>query len=204
MAKKKKQRRGFFRRGGPGGGGGGASRAITRVIEVPRAAPPLVVAAPRPRFAYRRGSNSPIGNVIAVAAGGVIGAGAAGLLYRAGMSPYTVGTVIGTAGGVGMAVLRGKARWASAGIAAAGAGQIALTYLSRRTAQQAQGQQARPPGGRQAIDASDVIEAFNQARQAAAFSAEQLAQQQAAAAQAAQYQAAAQAAGMGAAMGGMG
>jgi len=164
-----------------------------------RPVPVATMMAPRnaARPQRRNGSNSTsptLGNVLAAAAGGIVGAGMAGMLFRAGLNPYLAGGVT-TASGVAVATLAsGRVRWFGAGVAASGAGQVAMTFLSRRTQQQTIQQQPgadlrRPQA--QGLSPAHVLEAFHQARNAAAQSAEALQAQQYADAQQAAHQAAA-------------
>jgi hypothetical protein len=113
-----------------------------------------------------------LGNVamkqtMAALAGGAGGALIGGLAVRAGIRPETAALGLMVGGGVAALTASGLTRYAAGGVAAAGAGQVALAWLAKRpTEQQKLASSADADKPRQGLgDGSDaVLEAFNAAR----------------------------------------
>jgi hypothetical protein len=78
-----------------------------------------------------RGDAPDFGNMLAGVLGGGIGALAGGLLVRWDVNPTLAAVVMTVGGGVAAYTMDGKARAAAAGLAAAGAGQLALAMLAK-------------------------------------------------------------------------
>lgn len=101
-----------------------------------------------------RGDAPDFGNMVAGVLGGGIGALAGGLLVRWDVNPTLAAVVMTVGGGVAAYTMDGKARAAAAGLAAAGAGQLALAMLSKgddkkpddKLAEAKPRQAALPPG----------------------------------------------------------
>ncbi len=98
-----------------------------------------------------RGNAPDLGNMIAGVIGGGLGALAGGLLVRWDLNPTLVSVVMTVGGGVAAYTMDGKARSAAAGIAAAGAGQLALALAARTSTKKADDEKkpanaALPPG----------------------------------------------------------
>lgn len=79
-----------------------------------------------------RGDAPDMGNMFAGIVGGGLGALAGGLLVRWDVNPTLAAVVMTVGGGVAAYTMDGKARAAAAGLAAAGAGQLALAMLANR------------------------------------------------------------------------
>ena len=90
---------------------------------------------PRPRTTRRRRlRNAPPPNLdttLASALGGGGGAVLGGVLANKGWDPTTIAIAMTLGGGVGAYMLDGNARIAANGLAAAGAGQLALSLLAK-------------------------------------------------------------------------
>src|SRR5688572_15928938 len=102
-----------------------------------------------------RGEAPDLGNMVAGVIGGGLGALAGGLLVRWDVNPTLAAVVMTVGGGVAAYTMDGKARAAAAGLAAAGAGQLALAMLAKssekKPEQLAEGEKkprdlALPPG----------------------------------------------------------
>ncbi len=78
-----------------------------------------------------RGNAPDLGNMVAGVVGGGLGALAGGLLVRWDVNPTLAAVAMTVGGGVAAYTMDGKARAAAAGIAAAGAGQLALAMLHK-------------------------------------------------------------------------
>ena len=78
-----------------------------------------------------RGDAPDFGNMLAGVLGGGLGALAGGLLVRWDVNPTLAAVVMTVGGGVAAYTMDGKARAAAAGLAAAGAGQLALAMLAK-------------------------------------------------------------------------
>lgn len=78
-----------------------------------------------------RGDAPDLGNMVAGILGGGLGALAGGLLVRWDINPTLAAVVMTVGGGVAAYTMDGKARAAAAGLAAAGAGQLALAMLAK-------------------------------------------------------------------------
>ncbi len=109
----------------------------------------------------RRGSTA-LKTALAGVAGGAAGALAGALMTRAGVSPKVSAAGITVAGAVGAMTLTGPARAACGGAAAAGAGQMALSWLAAKQAQ-APAQVAAPGAPRQ-LASADIARAFGDVR----------------------------------------
>ena len=84
-----------------------------------------------------------------------------GLLVRAGVKPTTAAVGVTVAGAVAGSTLKGTMRLAAGGAAAAGAGQLALTWLASQ-----QGANALPEAkAKRNLERVDVEEAFDRARE---------------------------------------
>jgi hypothetical protein len=101
-------------------------------------------------------------NAAAAVVGGATGAMVGGLLVRAGVKPTTAAVGVTVAGAVAASTMKGMTRLAAGGAAAAGAGQLALTWLASHSEKQA----AAPalPAKRN-LDQADVDAAFDRARE---------------------------------------
>ncbi len=140
--------------------------AVQRRAPAPRARA-RAPAAPARRRPARRKSNVALKNGVAALVGGASGALAGGLLVKAGVKPTTAAVGVTVAGAVGTMTLTGTSRAVSAGVASAGAGQLALGWLA--TVRNAQPVQVLPPQLPNAaeierLDAIDVDDMFRQAR----------------------------------------
>ena len=124
------------------------------------------MAAKKKKEPPRRGkSNAALKNGVAALVGGAGGALVGGLLVKAGVKPTTAAVGVTVAGGVGAFTLTGAARAASTGVAAAGAGQLALGWLAKVRQGLPAGEQLpqQLPAAHEHIDI-DVNDAFRQAR----------------------------------------
>jgi hypothetical protein len=81
-------------------------------------------------------------DVSAALVGGASGSLAVSLLNRAGVRPEIAATVVGVAGGLGAVALGGTARRIALGVAATGAGHLALGWLVARAQQAAEARAA--------------------------------------------------------------
>ena len=86
-------------------------------------------AARRPRAAGKDDDEIDVGTILAAVGGGLGGAFAGGWLASRGWTEEAVSAVMAVGGGVAAALTDGPARVASMGVAAAGAGQFALTLF---------------------------------------------------------------------------
>ena len=77
-----------------------------------------------------RGAAPDFGTMVAGVAGGALGALAGGMLVRWDINPTLAAVVMTVGGGVAAYTMGGKGRAAAAGLAAAGAGQLALAMLA--------------------------------------------------------------------------
>jgi len=102
--------------------------AIRQAAPRARARAPAPVARRAPR---RNRSNVALKNGVAALVGGAGGALAGGLLVKAGIKPTSAAVGITVAGAVGTITLTGTSRAVSAGVASAGAGQLALGWLAK-------------------------------------------------------------------------
>lgn len=142
-------------------------KALQRRAPAPRARARAPAAAPARRPARRKKSNAALKNGVAALVGGAGGALAGGLLVKAGVKPTTAAVGVTVAGAVGTITLTGTSRAVSAGIASAGAGQLALGWLA--TVRNAHPEQAFPqqlPSASEIeqLDVLDVDDMFRQAR----------------------------------------
>lgn len=97
------------------------------------AAPVIVTPAPRRRsYRPRRAPPPDMGTTFASAAGGGGGALLGGYLANRGWDPEMVALAMAVGGGVGAYTLDGNWRIAANGLAAAGAGQLALALMAER------------------------------------------------------------------------
>lgn len=92
------------------------------------------IAAPRPRRRNSNRTNTAINTAIAATLGGAVGAVGGGLLVRSGVKPSTAAIAITGAGAVGATMTKGMMRAALGGVAASGAGQLALSWVARQSA----------------------------------------------------------------------
>ena len=95
--------------------------------------------------------------------GGVAGSMVGGLLVRAGVKPTTAAVGVTVAGTVGASTMKGMGRLAAGGAAAAGAGQLALAWLSNQSKPKAPAPAAALPKKRNA--GPDIESAFERARE---------------------------------------
>lgn len=109
-------------------------------------------------------------NGLAAVAGGAVGSVVGGLLVRSGVRPQTATIGMLAAGGVGAMTMKGAGRYASFGVAAAGAGQLALTALAKQEqkavagkAKQLAGRPANALPSAEVIDDDDLWEAYTEA-----------------------------------------
>jgi hypothetical protein len=106
----------------------------------------------------------PLAHIAAGLAGGAAGAAAGGLLVKAGLGPTLSAGIVTAAGGAGAYFFDGYPRSASVGVAASGAGQLALTLMAKKPAE-AHGH-GRKPGGkrRNELPPAEVYRAMEEAR----------------------------------------
>jgi hypothetical protein len=99
-----------------------------------------------------RGDAPDLGNMVAGIVGGGLGALAGGLLVRWDVNPTLAAVVMAVGGGVAAYTMDGKARAAAAGVAAVGAGQLAVALMRRdhkdedKLAEKPANVRALPPG----------------------------------------------------------
>ena len=99
-------------------------------------------------------------NAAAAVVGGATGAMVGGLLVRAGVKPTTAAVGVTVAGAVAASTMKGMTRLAAGGAAAAGAGQLALTWLA------SQGETAAVKTAvKRNLNSADVDAAFDRARE---------------------------------------
>jgi hypothetical protein len=117
---------------------------------------------------FRNGSakNQVLKMAASTVLGGASGAMVGGLLVRAGVKPTTAAVGVTVAGAVGASTLKGMGRLAAGGAAAAGAGQLALAWLSSQSQPKKPGVPAPVPAktGRNA-GPEDIESAFARARE---------------------------------------
>ncbi len=102
-------------------------------------------AMPRPRRRIARGPTPDFSMTLASVAGGGGGAVLGGFLANQEiLSPETVGLAMTVGGAIGAYTLDGAARVAANGIAAAGAGQLALALMQKRATEKAPDKPAAP------------------------------------------------------------
>jgi len=122
----------------------------------------------RRRNAARGSSSGPgMENTLAAVLGGGGGALLGGLLVRWGVSPEMSALAMTVGGGVGAYTMSGTMRTAASGLAAAGAGQLALALLAKEASKEADKVAATPPAGKPAnalLPPGAVYEAFQRAR----------------------------------------
>ncbi len=112
-----------------------------------------------------RGNNQVLKMAASTVLGGASGALVGGLLVRAGVKPTTAAVGVAVAGTVGASTLKGRGRLASGGAAAAGAGQLALSWL---TAQSKPAAVAAPTAAKKTkrnAGPADIEAAFARARE---------------------------------------
>jgi len=109
------------------------------------------------------GRGNPAAHIVAGIAGGAAGAAVGGLLVKAGVGPTLSAGIVTATGGAGAYLLRGYAKSASIGVAASGAGQLALTLMARKPAQ-VQGRTLQTNRRRNELPAPDVYAAMEEAR----------------------------------------
>ena len=107
---------------------------------------------------------NPAAHIVAGIAGGAAGAAAGGLLVKAGLGPTLSAGIVTATGGAGAYFLRGYAKSASIGVAASGAGQLALTLMARKPSS-VQGRSLQTNNRRRnELPAPDVYAAMDEAR----------------------------------------
>lgn len=116
-----------------------------------------------------RGSSGPgMENTLAAVLGGGGGALLGGLLVRWGVSPEMSALAMTVGGGVGAYTMSGTMRTAASGLAAAGAGQLALALLAKEATKEADKVAATPATAGKPANAllppGAVYEAFQRAR----------------------------------------
>jgi hypothetical protein len=123
-------------------------------------------ASPAPRRTYRprRGPPPDMNTTFASAAGGGGGALLGGFLAGRGWDPEMVALAMTVGGGVGAYTLDGPWRVAANGLAAAGAGQLALSLMAEREAKKAEkdGDAKKKPANARV---SGLDRAFNRVRE---------------------------------------
>jgi hypothetical protein len=128
-----------------------------------------VAASPAPRRSYRprRASPPDMNMTIASAAGGGGGALLGGFLANRGWDPEMVALAMTVGGGVGAYTLDGPWRVAANGLAAAGAGQLALSLMADREARKAEKEKEAEPEKKKPSNArsSGLDLAFNRVRE---------------------------------------
>jgi hypothetical protein len=121
--------------------------------------------APRRAYRPRRGPPPDMSTTFASAAGGGGGALLGGFLANRGWDPEMVALAMTVGGGVGAYTLDGPWRVAANGLAAAGAGQLALSLMAEREAKKAaeekEGEKKKPANAR----ISGLDRAFNRVRE---------------------------------------
>lgn len=118
----------------------------------------------RPRQSARQ---TAMKNAAAAVVGGATGAMVGGLLVRSGIKPATAAVGITVACGVAAATMKGMTRLAAGGAAAAGAGQLALSWLAAQDKKQpnVSAISALPSPRKRNLDGADVEAAFERARE---------------------------------------
>lgn len=113
-----------------------------------------------------RGSSAPaMENTLAAVLGGGGGALLGGLLVRWGVSPEMSALAMTVGGGVAAYTMSGTMRTAASGLAAAGAGQLALTVLAKEASKEADKVATPAPKPANAmLPPGAVYEAFQRAR----------------------------------------
>jgi len=121
----------------------------------------------RRRNAARGGAAGPgMENTLAAVLGGGGGALLGGLLVRWGVTPEMSALAMTVGGGVAAYTMNGTMRTAASGLAAAGAGQLALALLAKEASKEAD-KVAAVPAGKPAnamLPPGAVYEAFQRAR----------------------------------------
>jgi hypothetical protein len=134
-----------------------------------RNAGPAAASSPTPRRTYRprRAPPPDMSTTFASAAGGGGGALLGGFLAGRGWDPEMVALAMTVGGGVGAYTLDGPWRIAANGLAAAGAGQLALSLMAEHEAKKAGGTaDAKPPAKKPAnARVSGLDRAFNRVRE---------------------------------------
>lgn len=110
------------------------------------------------------GKGHPLAHIAAGIAGGAAGAAAGGLLVKAGVGPTLSAGIVTATGGAGAYVLDGYGKSASIGAAASGAGQLALTLMAKKPAQQHGQGRKPPPKRRNELPPAEVYRAMEEAR----------------------------------------
>lgn len=110
------------------------------------------------------GKGHPLAHIAAGIAGGAAGAAAGGLLVKAGVGPVVSAGLVTAAGGAGAYFLDGYPKSASIGVAASGAGQLALTVMAKKPAQQQGHGRKPPPKKRNDLPPAEVYRAMEDAR----------------------------------------
>ena len=123
----------------------------------------------RRRNAARGAAAGPgLENTLAAVLGGGGGALLGGLLVRWGVTPEMSALAMTVGGGVAAYTMNGTMRTAASGLAAAGAGQLALALLAKEASKEADKVAATPaPAGKPAnamLPPGAVYEAFQRAR----------------------------------------
>jgi hypothetical protein len=114
--------------------------------------------------------NSRAWGIASAAAGGAVGAVGAVLATRVGVEPKTAVLAVTATGVAGAVFASGNLRWGSAGMLAAGASQLAVGWLQKKTAEATAAQAAQAAaaigggGPRQGLP-GDVAQAFREARE---------------------------------------
>ena len=103
------------------------------------------------------------------AGGAVVGAIGGALAARAGIEPKTAALAVTAAGGIGALATTGNIRWAATGALGAGASQLALAWLQKKTEEAVAAKAAAAIGAgsnqpRQGLP-GDVAQAFRDARE---------------------------------------
>ena len=119
----------------------------------------------RRRNAARGSSSGPgMENTLAAVLGGGGGALLGGLLVRWGVSPEMSALAMTVGGGVGAYTMSGTMRTAASGLAAAGAGQLALALLAKEATKEAEKAPVAVKPANAMLPPGAVYEAFQRAR----------------------------------------
>jgi hypothetical protein len=110
-----------------------------------------------------RGDAPDLGNMVAGIVGGGLGALAGGLLVRWDVNPNLAAVVMAVGGGVAAYTMDGKARAAAAGVAAVGAGQLAVALMRRDDTGDKVAEEKKPANVR-ALPPGALETAFEQAQ----------------------------------------
>ena len=112
-----------------------------------------------------RGSSTPaMENTLAAVLGGGGGALLGGLLVRWGVSPEMSALAMTVGGGVAAYTMSGTMRTAASGLAAAGAGQLALTVLAKEASKEVEKAAPAAKPANAMLPPGAVYEAFQRAR----------------------------------------